>query len=242
MAFPVVTVAAGGLAVVEKDYGMPVTEATNGCGLAVTKVVGKPGMPVVYVAGAAAALVPTTFNPVDLSGVALSGGNLVATGNAASGGVRAVAALSIGKNYWEYKISAISSNTLGGGLCTAAVSLAAAGPASAAVACMNRLGFIFVNTANLAGIGTRAVNDIIGIASDLTARLIWFRLAPSGNWNNSGTANPATGVGGFNIATLAGPLYPVFFSGGVGDAGIANYGGSAFSGAVPAGFTAGWGV
>jgi len=59
MALPVVTVASGGLAVVDvtagSKVGLPVTEATNARGIAVTKVVpdpvtGKPaGMPVVYV-------------------------------------------------------------------------------------------------------------------------------------------------------------------------------------------------
>ena len=56
MGMPVVTVAAGGLPVVEaaNGRGTPVTEAANGRGVAVTKVVGVPGaflpgMPVVYV-------------------------------------------------------------------------------------------------------------------------------------------------------------------------------------------------
>jgi len=52
MALPVVTVASGGLPVVEvtNGRGLPVTEATNGRGLPVTKVTGgKPGLPVIYV-------------------------------------------------------------------------------------------------------------------------------------------------------------------------------------------------
>lgn len=55
---PVVTVASGGMPVVDVTpiasmspikYGVPITEAANGMGTAVTKVVGKPGLPVVYV-------------------------------------------------------------------------------------------------------------------------------------------------------------------------------------------------
>ena len=54
MGMPVVTVAAGGLPVVDVTAiaprtGVPVTEAANGRGVPVTKVVGKPGMPVVFV-------------------------------------------------------------------------------------------------------------------------------------------------------------------------------------------------
>jgi hypothetical protein len=57
MSFPVVTVASGGLPVVDVTAiaplrGVTVTEAANGRGLAVTKVVGKPGLPVVYLAQA----------------------------------------------------------------------------------------------------------------------------------------------------------------------------------------------
>ena len=58
MGLAVVTVASGGMPVVDVTpiasmapikYGVPITEATNGKGIAVTKVVGKPGLPVVYV-------------------------------------------------------------------------------------------------------------------------------------------------------------------------------------------------
>jgi hypothetical protein len=50
---PVVTVSSGGLPVVDVTIiaplmGVPVSEAANGYGIPVTKVVAKPGMPVVY--------------------------------------------------------------------------------------------------------------------------------------------------------------------------------------------------
>lgn len=55
MGLAVVTVASGGLPVVDvtaiaPKRGLPVTEAANGRGVAVTKVTGRPGLPVVYVA------------------------------------------------------------------------------------------------------------------------------------------------------------------------------------------------
>lgn len=54
MGLPVVTVASGGVPVVDNTaapikIGVPVTEAANGRGIAVTKVVDKPGMPVLFV-------------------------------------------------------------------------------------------------------------------------------------------------------------------------------------------------
>jgi len=55
MGMAVVTVAAGGLPVVDVTAiaprtGLPVTEAANKFGVAVTKVTGLPGLPVVFVA------------------------------------------------------------------------------------------------------------------------------------------------------------------------------------------------
>lgn len=60
MATPVVTVAAGGIPVVDVTatkpaLGKPVTEAANGRGVAVTKVTGKPGVPVTFVVPAVGA-------------------------------------------------------------------------------------------------------------------------------------------------------------------------------------------
>jgi len=55
MGLAVVTVASGGMPVVDVTAiaprsGLPVTEAANGCGIAVTKVTGgKPGLPVIFV-------------------------------------------------------------------------------------------------------------------------------------------------------------------------------------------------
>src|SRR5262245_19015055 len=70
MARPVVSVASGGLAVVEAARGVSVTEAANGYGLAVTKVIGKPGLPVVY---SADAVTPTAPEPIGAEFTQLGG-------------------------------------------------------------------------------------------------------------------------------------------------------------------------
>jgi hypothetical protein len=95
------------------------------------------------------------------------------------------------------------------------------------------------NSASGSQIGTINPGNVIGVAVDFTAHLIWFRIAPSGNWNGSGTANPATGAGGLNISALSGALFPLF-TGGSGDVCTANFGASAFSGTVPSGFNSGF--
>jgi hypothetical protein len=78
-----------------------------------------------------------------------------------------------------------------------------------------------------------------------TGRL-WFRtVVPAGDWNASGTADPATGVGGIDmfLETSSGvmdpPFYPSFAAPVAGDSATANFGASAFAGSVPSGFTAG---
>ena len=80
MGRPVVSVASGGMAVVETPLGTPVTEAANGFGMPVTKVVGKAGMPVVYeTIGVAAPVTYPTWEAGSVALVTLSGGGLVAT-------------------------------------------------------------------------------------------------------------------------------------------------------------------
>src|SRR4029077_824676 len=107
-------------------------------------------------------------------------------------------------------------------------------------------GAIWVNNANTgSAIGVISSGNVIGVALDMTGLLIWFRIAPSGNWNGSGTANPATGVGGISISACFGAqaAYAAFAStgsAGNGNAVTANFGDSAFTGAVPAGFASGF--
>ena len=89
--------------------------------------------------------------------------------------------------------------------------------------------------------GNRAQGDTIALAVDVTNRLIWFRVVSGtpGLWNGDGTANPATGVNG--ISLISGSLIPYVVTGtGAGNAFTANFGGSAFTGTVPSGFTSGW--
>ena len=84
--------------------------------------------------------------------------------------------------------------------------------------------------------GSSAVaGNVIGVAYDIDAKLIWFRLQ-NGNWNGSGTANPATGVGGFSMANINGIMVPCINLFTNTQAITINGGGSAFSGTPPAGF------
>jgi len=185
----------------------------------------------------------TTWNPADRSSIQLSGNNLVATEITGGAWVRAVDRQVSGKFYWEVQLAQIGLNNPIIGFCLGGVTPTSTGVGLAAVFC--NTGIIWVNSVNSGStLGARAVNDIISVAVDLGAQLVWFRVAPSGNWNGSSTANPATGAGGISVASVARgglPTYPLALFGASGAAAIiADFGDSAFSGTVPSGFTSGF--
>jgi hypothetical protein len=184
----------------------------------------------------------TTWNPADKLAVTLSNSDLTATTTATTlNGVRAVRGNSSGKYYFELTATtwATLNDQVGLALSTATFSTATATTGKAIV---NGGGAIWVNGVNTGiGLGSITSGMIVGVAVDLTANLIWFRISPAGNWNAGGTANPATGTGGISISAIAGTLYPTFGGGAVStQVGTANFGATAFSGAVPSGFAAGW--
>jgi hypothetical protein len=59
----------------------------------------------------------------------------------------------------------------------------------------------------------------------------------AGNWNNSGTANPAIGAGGISISSLnAGPYFAAISQHDTTEVSTANFGATAYAETVPAGF------
>jgi hypothetical protein len=247
MSTAVITVVAGGLPVVELaagKLGLPVTEATNGRGIAVTKVVGMPGLPVVFdTIGVLPPVTYATFDNATLSNATLSNGNLTAThaNTVTNSGARSASAKSSGKFYFEIQVVTGhgSFDFMGLILTTGAYSDLVGGTKCTAIS----RGGGSINSNNIAqGISMAAFADgsIMGMAVDLDARLAWFRKGAV--WNAGGAANPATGTGGVIVA--AGSFMPFVSFAGTGtaanDAYTINCGASAFSGAVPAGFTSGW--
>jgi len=180
----------------------------------------------------------TTWNPADFANVTFSNGNLTVTGTTTNSGSRSTVGYSSGKYYAEFTVSTwINSNT-GVGLATPTATFGAA-PIDTVLVLHS--GNIVLNSSNTgSSLAPRTSGDIIGMAVDLTARLIWFRVAPTGNWNGSSTANPATGAGGISISALSGTLFAGAYTGTSGEVITGNFGASAFSGSVPSGFTSGW--
>lgn len=189
----------------------------------------------------------TTWNPSDKNtGVTLSNGNLTATNNnnVQPQGVRAVDEQSTGKFYWEYVFNTTNNVCDAVGICSASCPLNTQMNFSSgqgyAVVVPYTGGQIYNSGSSPAALGTISNGSLIGVAVDCTARQIWFRLGASGNWNNSGTANPATGTGGIVLSNFSGPVYPLGQVASTNSQITANFGATSFTGAVPSGFTAGF--
>lgn len=192
----------------------------------------------------------TTLNPADFSGGALSGGNLVFTSNNASVGgyARAVDGQSSGKYYFELPntgpINGGYIAQLAGGICEGSATLTQINSRLLGAYMDSALSgnSVIINGTTEFSVSLGIGNVQIGIAVDLDAGLIWLRPISSAVWNNSATANPATGIGGFALGAAAGTMfYPVVtIATSDGVVFTCNFGQNAFTGAVPAGFMPGW--
>jgi hypothetical protein len=202
-------------------------------------------------ASGSASVVPATLNPSDKeSHITVSGGNLTAAGTAGwQGIVRGIAAKTSGKFYFEVTFNAAATSSgVGLALGSLPTSTTFNGSVTTGHCGVIRLGSIYHNGSQtltvggtpsvLISFGTIASGTVIGVAVDMDAKLFWLRLGAGGNWNNNASRDPATGAGGIDISDVT-TAYPTLQLGGA-DTLIANFGASAFVGAVPAGFTPGW--
>jgi hypothetical protein len=92
----------------------------------------------------------------------------------------------------------------------------------------------------LSSLGSFTAGDIICYAIDLDNAKAWVR-KNNANWNNSGTANPATNTGGLNLRTATVPSYAPSIAFGntgslSGDNATGNFGQTAYAFTPPSGF------
>jgi hypothetical protein len=172
----------------------------------------------------------------------LSPGNLQFNyyGNNNLGGALATQGFSSGKWYFEFKATFASAydGTYGGMGDTVgdlySTNLKAVGLAG------GNIGFNGSTLGNYTYSGAVASGDWLAMAIDLTNLLIWgIDLTNGYPWNNNGSANPATGTGGYSLAGATNlPWYPgtAWYSG-TADTSLFNFGATTFQGTVPAGFT-----
>lgn len=186
-----------------------------------------------------------TLNPFDkAASVVLSNGNLTASmpTNNNLGMVRSTRSIAAGKAYFEGTFvagnPAAGFSELGIGLVDASAFLSQ--PPSVQGVGVQTQPNIFV-AGNSAGLYTNVdavIGDVWGIAIDATAKLAWFR-KNVGLWNNSGSADPATGTGGVDISVLTFPLFAgIFVDNEVNTPATitVNFGATAYAFTPPAGF------
>lgn len=205
----------------------------------------------------------TTFDPATISAVTLSGGNLVVTNTGTTStnqGAKSILAdaKTSGKFYFEVTLTNFAGGAgVGVGIGTPASTyanmstLSTHGDMAFAVGHTGS-GPIWTDTNNTGlSLGARSTGDVIGIAVNLNAGFCWFRVSPSGLWDGSSSHDPTnTTFGGMTLPTgyATSGLVPFVtfgssFSGAAGVSGnvlTANFGDSAFTGAVPSGYTSGW--
>ncbi len=194
----------------------------------------------------------TTWNPNDLSGVTLSNGNLTATSTAGGAqGVRSTTSQSSpAKVCFEVIATAITGNW-DVGLSNASFNLATTllgGDSNGVGFDPNSAGGtqgIFFNNATLSSGASASVSgEAATICEDLGANEVWAttqKMRANGTpWNNSTTANPATGVGGIPISGLTCPCLITFNEDDANGVATLNAGGP-FAVPLPSGFSA-WGA
>ena len=178
----------------------------------------------------------TTWNSADKNaGMSLSNGDLTVTGSSLSGysSIRSIASAASGKKYWETVISTlIGFAGPGFGNSTASLSNYAGQSVNGVSWFLN--GTVFQNGGGIGSIQTFAQGDVLCVALDLDNNKVWFR-TNGGNWNNSGTADPATNTGGITF-TSVGTAFAMMTQQVTGDIGTSNFGGSAYAQTPPSGF------
>jgi hypothetical protein len=187
----------------------------------------------------------TTWSATDKSaGITLSGGNLIATNtNNAASGVRAADKQVTGKFYWEVTCTTYTWGGNGVGIVGASTVLGQNATSAAPACIVGQSGTIYRDGSSTSiSLGTTTAGTLVCIALDCNTGRIWFRYGAAGNWNASAANNPATGVGGVAFTTLgkAFAIYPWIGLGNTNDVATANFGDTAFTGAVPSGFTSGF--
>lgn len=134
----------------------------------------------------------------------VSGGNTIAqiiTNTLGWQSIRSNVSKTTGKYYFE---AMLSGTNIGAGVCDGTQAMTNfLGSTSHSVGYLQ--GSIYLNGGSAKAMPGNA-NSTIKVAVDVGGRLFWAAITGQ-NWNNDGTANPATGTGGIDISTLTGALF-----------------------------------
>lgn len=172
------------------------------------------------------------------STITLSNGNLTAAGGGTSPRPQVIghAGATSGKKFFSIVSTGTPTVNQGVGVAASGFVPGTDGESGTKAANLAGDGNTYGNNSTLStGIGAWVLNDVIDVAVDIGAKLLWVR-KNGGDWNNSGTANPATGVGGSNISYLSGTFYPLDIPW-PNTTHTANFGATAYTYAAPSGFS-----
>ena len=137
-----------------------------------------------------------TWNPLDLSNMVLSNGNLTAT-SGGTGGVRDTVSHSMGKYYFEVTATTASSN-YAIGVADSTWSETSNLGSDAHSAGYRASGYLIANSQSTALLNTSYTSGaVIGVAVDVGNHLIYWAL--NNVWQNS--AVPSSGTGGIDYIT-----------------------------------------
>src|SRR5262245_1816518 len=184
----------------------------------------------------------TTWNPSDKSAnITLTSGNLtVSNSTGPDGGVRSTTSKTTGKVYFEYTTTNLSGGNTGFGLATSSANLAVIGSVGAGGLMIFASGAIYFNGSG-SGLNIGSPGNNVAFAIDVPNKLFWARgQSGAGNWNGSGTANPATGAGGLDISALfsTNAVFACVAENSTAANISANFGATSFIQSMPSGFTA----
>jgi hypothetical protein len=204
--------------------------------------------PLLWQGGAVAGPGTCTWNPADASAnIILSNLNLTATisSGATDNAVRSIPFhATSGKYYAEFtaNFGAAPGSDTGVGIATSTAVLTSVGATSTnALLCYVSGNIYFNGSFTFTNVGGGITSGVICMAIDLDNKTSWFRLN-NGPWNNPNAgANPATNTGGNSISAVfsgSTSAYAIFTANYNSNAPIitANFGSSAFSFLMPAGF------
>ena len=177
------------------------------------------------------------WNVNDKLTVTLSNNDKTATTTSSDAGVRSTQAQTsgtAGKYYAEFLIVGSNAGTYGYGI--APTSGALNSPIARFHVQASTGNIRINNTAVGPSLGAIAVDDVISVAWDAGASLVWFR-KNAGNWNNTAGNNPATNVGGLDTSFAASTPHALWVGSTVNGAGITLRTETAeFTQATPTGF------
>lgn len=184
----------------------------------------------------------TTFNGI-ATDMTLSNGNLTATHNVTSispSGVRSASLINSGKYYFEITYGASHGNSDGFGILMSTATYTNQNNGQSCFTIFTNFGpgAIYSDSGLvLSSLGSFTAGDVVCFAIDLTNLKAWIR-KNNGNWNNSGTANPATNTGGLTLTAASyAPSIAFGNTGSVsGDNATANFGQIAYAFPPPSGF------